>query len=568
MRQSLLKLSFVIISAILLNIIGQYAYGRFDLTKEKRFTLTPPTQKLLTNLDDVVYVKVFLEGEFPAGFKRLRNSIQEMLDEFRSYSGNRVEYEFIDYTADTDVQEREAVAKSLMEKGLEPTRLIENKEDYSEKIIFPGAIITYKGRELPITLLQEQLNKTPEEALTNSTALLEFNLANTIQKLQRLQKPTVAFLDGHGELSLDDVQDFAYTLTKYYSLERFKLTEQLYIPQKYSAIVIAKPTLPFEESNKYKIDQYVMNGGKVLWLLENLNCNLDSLTANSGSFIALNYGLNLEDQLFRYGARVNFDVVQDMQCAQIPLATGIDQFGNAKQMELFPWNYYPVVTAHNDKHPLSKNTDALLFQFAGSIDTIAGKDSQVKKSILLTSSPYARRTEAPVKINVNQVRQKIDPAQFPDKNLPVAVALEGKFTSVFKNRLAYSTKQMTDTIEELKFKEQSAPTRMVVISDGDFARNDFDTKTGRAAPLGYYKYTRETFANKDFLMNTIEWLTDDYGIIAARNRDVKARLLDEPRVKTQKTMWQLFNILVPIGMAVVFGAGFSFWRKRKYATGA
>lgn len=287
--------------------------------------------------------------------------------------------------------------------------------------------------------------------------------------------------------------------------------------------------------------------------------------SNSGSFIALNYGLNLEDQLFKYGARVNFDVVQDMQCAQIPLATGVDQFGNAKQMQLFPWNYYPVITNHNDKHPLSKNTDALLFQFAGSIDTIAGKESQVKKEILLTSSVYSRRTEAPVKINVNQVRQKIDPAQFPDKNLPVAVALEGKFTSVFKNRLAYSTKQMTDTIEELKFKELSAPTKMVVISDGDFARNDFDAKTGRAAPLGYYKYTRETFANKDFLMNTIEWLTDDYGIIAARNRDVKARLLDEQRVKTQKTNWQLLNILAPIGMVVMFGAGFSFWRKRKYA---
>jgi ABC-2 type transport system permease protein len=566
-RSTLLRFLFIMAALLLLNIIAYYFYGRFDLTREKRFTLTPATKNLLRNLDDVVYVKVYLEGEFPAGFKRLRNSTQEMLDEMRSYAGGMLEYEFTDPMADSDAKEREAIAQQLMDKGLQPTRLIENTEDYSEKIIFPGAIISYKGRDLPTTLLQEQLNKTPEETLDNSINLLEYNLANTIQKIQAPTKPSIAFLEGHGELAPEQIEDFAFTLSKYYILKRFNLKDKLYIPsQEFMAVVIAKPTQKFEETEKYKLDQYIMSGGKVLWMLENLNTNLDSLQSNNGAFIATDYGLNLEDQLFRYGARVNFDVVQDMQCNQIPLAVGIDQFGNAQNMQLFPWNYYPVITNYNPEHPVSKNMDAVMLQFAGSIDTIAGKNnSNVQKTILLSSSKYSNRVNAPVKINVNDVRQKPDPAKYPDKNIPVAVALEGEFESIFKNRLAFSTQAMVDTLSELKFKDHSKNTRMVVISDGDFCRNEIDPKTGKATPLGYYKYTRETFANKDFLLNIIEWLTDENGIIAARSKEIKTRLLDEQRVKQEKFKWQLINTLLPIGMVLAFAAIFGWWRRKKYA---
>lgn len=562
-KQSIFRLLFALSVLILGNILAYYFYVRLDLTKEKRFTLTPATRNLLTNLDDIVYVKVYLEGEFPAGFKRLRNATHEMLDEFRSYSGKQLEYEFTDPTSSSDAKEREAIAKQLVEKGLAPTRLIENTDEYSEKIIFPGAIVSYKGRDLPVLLLQEQLNKSPEETLQNSIALLEYQLANAIQKLQLPDKPSIAFLEGHGELSSDEVEDFAFTLSKYYAMARFDLTKNLYIPSKYSAIVIAKPRLAFAESNKYKIDQYIMGGGKVLWLTENLNAELDSLQSNSGAFVALDYGLHLEDMLFKYGARVNFDVVQDMQCTQIPLAVGVDQFGNARQMQLFNWHYSPVVTNHNNEHPVSKNADAVLAQFSGSIDTIAG-NGQIKKTVLLESSVYSRRVQSPVRIDVNSVRQKPDPAQYPDKNLPLAVALEGTFESVFKNRLAFSTQKMVDTLEELKFKDKSKATRMVIIADGDFCRNSFDAQTGRSTPLGYYKYTRETFANKDFLLNAIEWLTDARGIIAARSKDVKVRLLDEQRVKRERLSWQLFNLVVPIGLVLVFGVLFGTWRKRKF----
>lgn len=566
-RTAVATLSFVIAVLVLVNIIAFYVYGRFDLTREKRYTLTPATRELLGNLDDIAYVKVYLEGEFPAGFKRLRNSTQEMLDEMRSYSGGMLEYEFSDPMANSDAKEREAVTQQLMDKGLSPTRLIENTEEYSEKIIFPGAVVSYKGRDLPVILLQEQLNKSPDETLNNSIVLLEYNLANAVQKLQRPTKPSIAFLEGHGELPPKAVEDFAFTLSKYYLLKRFNLKDNLYIPSReFSAVVIAKPTQKFEESDKYKLDQYIMNGGRVLWLVENLNTELDSLQRNGGAFIATDYGLNLEDQLFRYGARVNFDVVQDMQCSQIPLAVGIDQFGNAQDMQLFPWSYFPVATNHNNEHPVSKNMDALLFQFAATIDTITGKNAaKVEKTILINSSKYSRHTNAPVKINVNDVRQKPDPAQYPDRNLPLAVALEGEFESAFKNRLAFSTQAMVDTLPELKFKDHSQATRMVVIADGDFCRNDIDPKTGHSTPLGYYKYTRETFANKDFLLNAIEWLTDENGIIAARSRELKMRLLDEQRVKDEKFFWQLLNTLCPIALVLGFAGLFGWLRRRKYA---
>ena len=563
-HQAILQVVILLAILIAVNVLSSTVYQRFDLTKEGRFTLTEATQDLLVDLDDVVYVQVYLEGELNAGFRRLRNGTLDMLNEFRAYAGNNVEYEFIDPIGGTSVEERKAIIKQFSEKGLEPTRVFE--PDGSESILFPGLIVAYKGRELAVPLLLEQLNQGPQQVLNNSIALIEYNIANAIQKLRRPTRPALAFLEGHGELNSYEVRDMAATLEKHYVVDRLDITQELYIPPRYNAVVIARPTKPFEDSHKFKIDQYIMNGGRVLWLVENMATSLDSMQNQGGRFIAVDYGLNIEDQLFRYGVRVNFDLVQDLQCTQIPLTVGTDQFGNARQMRLFPWPYFPVINLANTEHPVTKNLNAVVGQFVATVDTIQTK-ADIEKTVLLTTSPRTRIMQAPIQVNVNDVRQnrQVDDARFNAGPKPIAVALEGVFPSPFKNRLAAETIAMIDTIEGVSFLEESKPTRMVVISDGDIIRNDYDPVNSRVSPLGYYKFTKENFANKALIQNAIEWLTDENGIIAARSKDIKLRLLDNAKVKAEKTTWQLLNIGVPLLLLLVFGIGYNYIRKRKYA---
>ena len=567
-QQAIIQLVLLIAILIGLNVVGAYVYKRLDLTKEKRYSLTSATKNLLREIDDIVYVQVFLEGEFPAGMKRLRNSTQEMLNEFRAYAGNNIEYEFIDPLEDVEGKERQRIIDVLTQKGIIPRRLIESQEGYSEKVFFPAALVAYKGRELPVTLLLEQLNQGPQEVINNSIALLEYNLANAIQKLGRPYKPSIAFLEGHGELDELFVEDIAASLSQYYTLERYNINNNYHIPIRFNALVIAQPTKKFEEVHKFKIDQYIMNGGKVLWLIENLAANLDSLKRNGGSFIALDRGLNLEDQLFKYGVRVDFNLLQDLQCTEIPLTVGTDKFGNATQLQNFPWMYSPILTENNNEHPATKNIGAVLGQFTATIDTLKQKNTGVKKTVLLKSSPYSRRLTSPIRIQANDVQIKPKQEDFENGGFPVAVALEGTFTSPFENRLTSSTLAMIDTIKDMSVKYKSDPTRMIVMSDADFIRNEVDRQNNRVKPLGYYPYTRQSFANKDFIFNCIEWLTDEKGIIAARSKDVKLRLLDKQKVESEKTIWQVYNIVIPILIVLVFGFIYTFVRRTKWAVGS
>jgi ABC-2 type transport system permease protein len=564
-RQALSQLFLLLAILVVLNILGNQWFTRFDLTSEKRFSLTQPTRDLLSQLNDDVYIQVYLDGEFPAGFKRLRNATAEMLNEFKAYTGNKLQYEFIDPLADATKEQKEKIAQQLMDKGLEPTRLIENKEGYSEKIIFPGAIVTYRGHEMPVQLLLQQTDKSNAEGtLNNSIMLLEYDFANAIAKLHNDHKPAVAFIEGNGELTGAPINDMVYTLSKYFKVDRFDLKNNYCIPNnRYDAIVIAKPTEKIDEPQKFKIDQFIMNGGKALWLVENMRAEMDSL--KRGSFLALDYGLNLEDQLFKYGVRVNMNMVKDLQCEKIPIVVGTDRLGNAQQMQPFPWIYFPVITNVNNNHPLTKNMGPILFRFGGSIDTIPSKDNSIKKTILLSTSKYSQSVSTPIRIDVGEVRTPPDPAQFNLPEQTVAVALEGEFPSVFKNRLSAQTLAMVDTAQGCNgFVEKSKPTRMVVVAEGDVIRNDFDIETRKPTPLGFYKYSKTNFANKDFLLNAIEWLTDDKGVMVARSKEVKLRLLDEQKVKEQQLQWQLLNMLLPIALVIVFGLGYSWWRKRRY----
>jgi ABC-2 type transport system permease protein len=558
-RQSLLQLSLVLGILFFLNIIAQYFYGHLDLTEEKRYSLTTPTRQLLNGLKDGVYVKVLLEGNFPAGFKRLQGATKEMLDDFRSESGY-IEYEFEDPSKGT-VEQINNRRKELAKDGLIPVnlRVMENGEK-KERVIYPAAIVSYGGRSIPVNLLENEVpGRSNEVVLNNSVSLLEYKFANAIQKLKSNNKSNIAFTGGHGELEGLQTADLEKSLRQFYNTGRLFLDSIVTISPEISVLIVAKPRTAFSEKDKFKIDQYVMNGGKVMWLIDRLTASLDSMQRQP-NFMPNDYPINLEDILFKYGARIQPNLVLDLDCSKIPLVTG--KLGNAPQFELFPWYYSPSVAAIS-KHPIVKNLDRVSLQFPSSIDTVRTK-TPVKKTILLTSSQYSRLQFSPVRLNFEMLRYDADKTKFDKPNQNLAVILEGEFPSMYENRV---TDDLTAGLQQLNlaYKAKSIPTKMLVVSDGDIAANEVTNVAEKSyAPLGYNKYEKHLYANKDFLINAIEYLLDDNGVIAARTREVKLRLLDGVRTKSEKTFWQVLNVGVPLLLLLVFGWLFNFLRQRKY----
>ena len=555
--QSIFRLVVLLILVLLINIIGNNYYNRIDLTKEKRYSLSPATKDLLNGLDDIVYVRVFLEGNFPAGFKRLRNSTMEMLNEFKGYSHNNVEFIFINPGAVGSLEEKREFQQELMDKGLQPTNLrVQGDEELSQKVIFPGALFNYRGKELPVQLLENQIGMSPQEVLNNSIELLEYKLANSIKKLVQRERPTVLFSQGQGELNFKYLADITGTLTNLqYEVASINLSVAM-IPHRTDLLIIAKPTTAFREQEKFKIDQYIMNGGSVLWLIDKVNAEMDSLRGKQVHFAETN-NLNLADQLFKYGIRINGDLVQDLQCNRIPLVVGF--MGDAPQTELFPWYYYPVVTSGNE-HAIVKNLDAISFRFANTIDTVRAK--KVNKIPLLFSSQYSKALMAPVRLHFSMLKQPPDSKSFQQGELPMAVLLEGMFESAFKNRALASFKAALDSLNR-PFQDESVFSKMIVVGDGDIIANDISNNEA-AYPLGYYQFTEQTFANRDFILNCIEYLIDDTRLIETRNKEIKLRLLDMTKVKAEKSRWQLINIASPILVIALFGLLYNWIRKRRY----
>lgn len=567
-KRDLVNLVLSITIIVLLNIIGSFVFERFDLTSEKRYTLSPATVEMLENLDDIVYVKVYLEGEFPAGFKRLRNETREMLDEFRAYAGDNIEYEFINPSADPDKRKQDALFKQLYEKGLNPTNLeVKSETGTSSQVIWPAALVTYKGREMPWQLLKQQIGVSSEGQLNNSVQALEYELSNTIRKLSTIIKPRVAFVAGHGELDSVQVASVWQGLNEYYEVEQVVLNNRLNAlterdtatgtaRNSYKAIIIAKPDTAFSEQDKFIIDQFIMNGGKVLWALDPVYTDIDSLKVN-GFTMGLQNTLNLDDQLFKYGVRINSNLALDLQCGFVPINKGLA--GQQPQWKMEPWLFIPLVMPAS-KHPIVNNLDLIKFEYASSIDTVGSKG--IKKTILLTTSKYTKMVNAPTRIDLRMTTIKPDERQFRNPNQPLAVLLEGEFESVFRNRP--EIKAFTEA-KGTAFREKSNPTKMIVVSDGDVIRNEVQRSTGQALELGYDMYTRQMYANKTFILNCMNYLTDDSGLLSVRAREVKLRLLDKKKIKTQETKWKVLNTAVPILAVIVFGLVQYAVRKRKYA---
>lgn len=559
-NQSLINLALIIGIAIFLNILGGIFHTYFDLTEEGRFTLTKPTVQLVQELDDVVYIQVLLEGEFPAGFKRLQRATREMIDDFRSESGY-IEYSFDDPNVGS-VEEINSARESLLKRGITPVNLrVKSADGAEQKLIYPYAIVSFKGRDRVVNLLEpERPGVSSEVTLNNSIGLLEYKFANAIQQLKRLRKPVIAYLNGHGELAEQQTKDLTVSLRPNFEVGYFSMDSSAVIPKQIDMLIVAKPTQPFSERDKFKIDQYVMSGGKVLWMVDRMAINLDSLRGKP-FYVPQDYPLEIEDLLFKYGFRIQPNLLADRQCTQIPQVVG--QQGGRPQVDLFDWYYHPLVTPPAvDPHPVVKSLGGVNMFFPSTLDTIRTK-TDLKKTILLSSSGFAKTQFSPVRVSFDILRYAPENSWFNKKEQAVAVMSEGVFPSAFENRVSA---EMAASLEEIgqPYMTESKPTTMVVISDGDIAKN-LIKEDGGYLPLGYNQFTKTAYANKNFLVNTIEYMFDEGDIIQARGKEVKLRLLDRAKIEETKSFWQFFNIGLPLTFLGVFGFVFLWLRRRKYA---
>ena len=568
-KNQIIAFAITLAIIVVVNIIGSFIYTRFDLTSEKRYTLSDTSKEILRNLDDYVYFRIYLEGEFPAGFKKLRKETKEMLDEFRAYS-KFIDYDFINPSESNDPAERTETYKILYQSGLNPTELaIQSKDGAQQIVIWPGALVSYKNKEMPLDLLDTQVGKSSEAALNNSVQNLEYKFITAIKDLSQLKKANVAFIEGHGELNENEVYDITQSLSKKYNVSRVAINEQItslnrrtetqdssiLINSNYDAIIIAKPTKPFSEKDKFIIDQYIMRGGKVLWLVDPVFATMDSLQS-SESTMGNTLNLNLDDMFFKYGVRLNKNILLDYNCAAIALRTG--QMGGQAQIEYFRWYYFPLLNAASNNN-IVKNINPIKADFVSSIEPVIS-DSDVQKIPLLKTSDYTKISPAPVFISLSMLRQAPDQRMFSQKGQNVAYLLKGQFESLYANRMTSAIMES----EEIGFRTSSEPTAMIVVADGDITRNQFHIPKGYPLPLGFDQYTQMTYGNKDFIENAVSYLVDGEGLIGIRSRELKIRLLDMNKINSNILLWQIVNVVLPSAIVVVFGFILAIIRKRKF----
>lgn len=560
-RKNIVEFAMGVIAIVLLVYISSFIHFRIDLTAEKRYTLDKSTKEVLADLDDIVNIRVYLDGDLPMGFRRMRRELEELLDEFSVHGDRMFQYEFIDPLQPVDKAERDAIVRDLYDRGLQPTNIQENdpRGGSTQKMIFPGAIIGYKGKERVVNLLKNNPGLTAEENINISVQGFEYALVSTIIALKPDSLPKLAFVHGHGQLDELETGDIAQELVKQFEVHRVILGGEVGGLNPYSVVVMAGPTERVPEADKLVLDQYIMGGGKVLWIVDGVKASIDSLSQGSTT-LAFPNDHNLEDLLFKYGARVNPTLIQDMQCAIIPVNMALPN-QNSKFVPA-PWVYYPLLNAPST-HPITRNLNLISSRFISPIDTV-GMNSQISKQILLKTSPYSRTLNVPLFVNLRQVERSPLETEFNQQHLPVAVLLEGVFPSAFTNR---PLSKMNNG-NPFNFHEQSVPTRMVVISDADIIRNEVSQRADGAyvTPLGYDRYSRQTYGNKEFLVNVINYLNDDKGLINLRTREFKLRLLDKNKVLEQRVQWQVFNLVVPSLLLLLVVGIWMFIRRKRYVS--
>lgn len=551
-----LHIALVFIALVIFNILTQSFFVRFDLTHDKRYTLSEATLDLLSKIEEPIIFDVFLEGKYPGSIKRLQIETRQLLEEFRAYNKN-VQFTFINPVEDTE--NPDAVIEAFFEKGMKPINItVDERGKQTQAMVFPWAFAYMGEQSVKVPLLKNMMGATVEEKVNSSVQHLEYAFAQAMSIVRQPKSKTVAMLKGNGQLPDRNLGDFLMQLRETYFIAPFTLDSVAVNPKKtlerlqaYDLAIMAKPTERFTDEEKQVLDQYVMNGGKMLWLLDHVQIEMDSLYNEQGSTIAMGMDLNLNDLLFKYGVRVNPSLVKDLLATPISLAVG--EQGSSTQYQQFPWFYSPMIYSES-KHPIVTNLDAVKFEFANPIDTLA---NGIRKTVLLKSSPYSKIIGMPNEVKLSMVTERPEKEEFVGQgSYPVAVLLEGAFTSVYQNRVL--------PFEQKDFAPQGIPNKMVVISDGDVIKNQLD-KNLRPLELGFDKWTNSFYANKELLLNAVNYLLDENGLIALRTKEVDLPLLDRERVYENYTTAQVINLGLPLFVILLLGFGFPYLRKKKYA---
>jgi ABC-2 type transport system permease protein len=541
----------------LLALLSGFTFTRFDFTAEKRFTLSDVSRNIMGSIQKPVHIQVYLQGkDLPGGMRRLQQATRDMLNDLQAYSKQPLTFELVNPLEGLSETEQQQTIQNLQSQGIEPTNLsVKTDNGLSQKIIFPAALVSAGDRQIGVKLLQTRIGLSPDEVLNNSIQNLEYAFTSAIQKASRGGRPRVGFTTGHQELTDLQLNDAMKSLADGFEVGRVTLQT---IPfanlASLKLLVIPKPEKPFTEPEKFKLDQYLMQGGHILWAVDQVSAELDSLRGHGGEQLAFNKQLNLDDQLFKYGVRINYNLIADLNCAQIPVSTG--NVGGQAQIQLLNWLFYPVFIPLA-KHPIVKNLEGIRSEFASTIDLLNVKGQ--KQTVLLTSSPYNKTINTPQQISLQLLEQEPNPREFQSAPKITGVLLEGSFQSNFRNRPVPAG--VTENIPVLT---ESKPTKMVVLSDGDILKNQVGSD-GSAFPLGFDRYSQQTYGNKNLLLNIADYLTDDSGLISLRNKEIKLRLLNRARLRNEKTYWQVVNTVVPLGMVLIFAIFQHYYRKRRYA---
>jgi len=555
-KNNYLKILGFLVLLILINILVQHFYTRFDFTKEKRYTLTERTKEILGQAKKDITITVFLAGEMPSAFKRLQNATKDILVDYKSNAKVNIKLIYIDPISGLTVGEQDKVLNDLDEIGIKPVAVnIKSDAGLAQKIVFPMALIEIDGRPMPVSLLQKSGGPATnyEENITNSIQNLEYTFSSAIQTLLTGQNPRIGFTEGNGEPTNIQLYDAITSLSQRFYVGRVDLKvinkEGL---DSLKLLFIADPKVALTEAEKYKINYFVMKGGRLVWLIDQVRANLDDLQTGKPR-LATNSQLNIDDMLFEYGARINYNLIADINSALIPVSSG--PLGQG-QIQLVPWLYYPVLMP-DSSHNIVKNIDGIRTEFASTLDTIGV--ANVNKKIILTTSPYHQVYTTPKMLSLQLLSEQPNPKEFNNRPKPAGILLEGSFKSVFLNR------PVPEEIKEIyDVPSKSKPTKMIVIGDGNIFTNQVSKSDNMPFPLGFDRYSQQNYGNKALLLNIADYFTDDHHLIALRNKEIKVRLLDKMKLKTEKTKWQVINSVFPLLLLIFFAIFQHYYRKHKY----
>jgi ABC-2 type transport system permease protein len=558
LRKTKIKLAVFVVSVITIFFVSSNFLFRMDLTADKRFSLSDVSKEIASEMNNHIDIEFFLEGELEPGLQKLQREVFEKIAVLNVYSPKSIRIKMVDPYRFNNDEKREEFQNQLIEKGIRPISFNRKTDQgVSTRFIFPGAVIRSGGKEIAVNFLKNNPDFSYEVNFNHSIESVEFELVNAFQNLMRTKKSTVAFLEGHAEFNQYDVMDFVNALSADFGVKRittaFLETGQSGI----DILIVAGPKEPFSEQEKFIIDQFIMSGGKVVWLIDPVQVSLDSLSSGYQTF-SFPLELNLDDMLFKYGVRLNYELLQDVDCAQILVNTALS--GSQPQWTLHPWYYSPLLTPA-DNHPLSRNLNRVYTEFVSSVDTVSG-NRNLRKSVILSTSPYARRIKSPSSVSLENIKNPPARELFTQSFIPVGVVVEGEFTSVFENRMIENY-----GIAVNDFQHKSRPTKMVVIGDAGLIANkvNYAQQPPKIQELGYDRVSKQTFGNKEFLLNTIYYLNDETGIMQLRSRTVQLRLLDKVKLREDKSYWQWLNMAVPLVVVLLFGMVYNAIRRYRYS---